>query len=156
MIPSMYVTVFHWPRTRILSWRRRYITKRPCTSRSDSKSRLTKSHPSRLHHNHEHITCFRSRHSSRYVCNQHQMNSSITPYPILLSSETTLYSLHFTSLTLTRLSLLSCLPFRQSILSSPILLIRLLDLVSLLPLSAASSLSLLPALHLAEYEDVGE
>src|SRR6266542_3745982 len=102
-------------------------------SRSDSKPRLTKDHPFGPLHNHEHISCCRSRHRSRYVCNQHQMNSSITPYPTLLFSETILYSLtppsHFTSLTLTRLCLLFCLPFRQSILSSPILLIRLLDLV---------------------------
>jgi len=71
---------------------------------------------------------------------------------------------HLTSLTLTldiRLSSLPpSLPFRQSILSSPILLSRLLAFDSVLlavdVVGDETSLSLEPAVHLAEYVEVGE
>jgi len=76
-----------------------------------------------------------------------------------LYSDLCIWSSHFTSRTFTR-------DWGSSffIQSRPILLIRLLDLLDLLSLSAflsfsdrsTSSLSLLPALHFAEYELVGE
>jgi len=136
--------------------------KHHCVRISTAKAQSNEQNPSLQNHKDVNRSRYRSicMHPTSDTSSSHPSPPIPSPFPPRALHARTPPS-HFTSRTLTRLCLLSAptLPFRQSILSSPILLNRLLALLMLplgpLPLSLLlpSSLSL-PALHFAEY--VGE